>query len=253
VAINGHGETTSLGPSRRLRVDPKLPRVSEEELSEYGEGPDGLLLEDRLAGRPQPSVGRLASAAGSRPAEGPRGRPDGAVATDGEQGKAIYRLRRFPEWDYSVALRVRIESIPGRLGQVFGAGAGPGDDPLRLVVDGGRLSARIEAGGGAFVTSPGVPVEAGRWAHLAAVKRGGRLQLYVDGKPVASAAVPACVSSRSTEVALGGNPRSPGDEHLAARFADLRLYARALSPGEVEDLSRDSDGVREGGDKTGGR
>ena len=70
-----------------------------------------------------------------------------------------------------MAVRVRIDSdAQGRIGQIFSAWAAGMDDPLRLVVENGKLFARIEAGGG-FGT-PGVPIDAGRWHHVAAVKRG---------------------------------------------------------------------------------
>jgi hypothetical protein len=36
---------------------------------------------------------------------------------------------------------------------------------------------------------------------------------------------------------LGGNPHFSGNEFLAARFADFRFYAKALSPDEVKALA----------------
>ena len=44
----------------------------------------------------------------------------------------------------------------------------------------GKLYARIEAGS-SFQT-PGVAVETGKWYHVAAVKQGGELKLYLDGR-----------------------------------------------------------------------
>ncbi len=232
-ASNEHGETKANGPPRRFRIDPDRTSPTREEWDAPGDGP---VFADRLMG--QPAGNRLESAEGVSAANGPDGESNQAVETDGRSAKVIYHIPGLAEWDYSVAVRVRVGSIPEPLGQIFCAWTAPGDDPLRLVVDGGRLSARIEAGGGGFTTQPPYPVEVGRWLHVAAVKQGGRLRLYVDGREVASGAVPASVHSGSTAFALGGNPRYPGNEHLAARFSDLRIYDRALTGEEVAGLSR---------------
>jgi hypothetical protein len=109
------------------------------------------------------------------------------------------------------------------------------DDPLRLVIDGGRLHARSEAGGA--WSTPGAAVQPGVWYVAAAVKRGGKLTLYVDGRLVGSVAVPESIASRAQDCALGGNPHYAGNEFLAACFADFRLYARALREDEVQGLA----------------
>jgi hypothetical protein len=183
-----------------------------------------------------PAVGKLEAAAGSRPAEGPDGRPDGAVELDGETGRLVYLVDEFPGEEYTVAFRARIHHFPqGRLGQLFSAWTAPGDDPLRLVIDRGRLFARIEAAQG--YSSEGVAVEPGRWYHVAAVKDGASLTLYLDGKPVAQGLVAHTIRSQSRAVALGANPRYTGNECLAARFADFRLEPRPLAPEEIAALS----------------
>jgi hypothetical protein len=143
------------------------------------------------------------------------------------------KLSAFPEEDYSATIWVSVSQLPKtHYGQVFSAWSAAMDDPLRLVVEGGRLFARIEAGGG-FGTE-GIAIQPGQWRHLAAVKQGPKLTLYVDGNPRASATVPARVSSGSTLLALGGNPKFAGPEFLAARLSSMRFYARALSEREVK-------------------
>jgi hypothetical protein len=108
-----------------------------------------------------------------------------------------------------------------RIGQVFSSWAGGLDDPLRLVVDGGKLFARVEAGGGFSTT--GVLVETGRWYAVAATKRGRTLTLYLDGRAIGSCSVPEFTNTRARDRALGGNPHFAGKEFLAAR--DLRSSA----------------------------
>jgi hypothetical protein len=162
---------------------------------------------------------------------------EGGVALDGVIGRLKYAVEEYPEEEYTDAVRVRIDALPqGRLGQVFSAWTATADDPLRLVIDNGKLYARIEAGGGGGSTE-GFPVEAGRWYSLAVVKEGSRLTLFVDGRVAGRAIVPYRVRSNTREVALGGNPRFPGNEFLAATFAAFRLEARPLSPEEVRGLT----------------
>jgi hypothetical protein len=53
------------------------------------------------------------------------------------------------------------------------------------------------------------------------------------------------VWSGARDFALGGNPNYTGaPEFLAARFADLRFYARALSAEEVKRLHEAGGGKR---------
>jgi Concanavalin A-like lectin/glucanases superfamily len=103
------------------------------------------------------------------------------------------------------------------------------------MVDGGKVFARIEAGGG--FSTPGAMMEAGRWYHVAAVKRGGNLTLFVDGQSVGSCAAPEFTTTQATDCALGGNPHFSGNEFLAARFADFSFFARALTTEEIQGLA----------------
>jgi hypothetical protein len=136
-----------------------------------------------------------------------------------------------------VALWFAHEHKEPRLGQVFSAWDHAMDDPLRLCIEGGKLHARIEAG--ATYTTQGVPVEPGKWRHLAAVKSGGRLTLYLDGKPAASIHVPNEVHSAASDFALGGNPHYTGQsEHLPCRVAKFVLYCRAMPAEEVARLAQ---------------
>ena len=73
------------------------------------------------------------------------------------------------------------------------------------------------------------------WRHLAAVREGGRLALYVDGKSVASS--PASdtspldlTSNEPLKIGLGAH------DYFRGSLSDLRLYGRALTAGEVANL-----------------
>ncbi|MFO0928883.1 MAG: glycoside hydrolase family 127 protein, partial [Gemmataceae bacterium] len=81
VAANRHGETSSVDPARRLRVDPKLPLVVLADTAHGERAADRVLIEADLRGDVQPSYGRAGTAAGWRPVGDGAGR---AVAFDGK-------------------------------------------------------------------------------------------------------------------------------------------------------------------------
>ena len=197
-------------------------------------GPDGLVVSARLKGDAKPQFGQFLNATGCvATADGK------AVSLDGRDGMLLYALPDNFGADFTVAVRVRVRELPPakQIGQIFSAWCGNLDDPLRLTVDGGKLFARIEAG--RSYGTAGVPLATGEWHHVAAVKAGAKLTLYMDGAARASAEVPAVVSTQSRAFALGGNPAyTGGPEFLAADFADLLVRNRALSPAEIAALSR---------------
>jgi len=237
VTANAAGQTPSPGPPARFRIDPTLPPAQETLDPPRPVGPRGESLSAALRGNPAPQFGQWQPSTGWKPAPGPDGATDGAVALDGKSERLIYTLGGWPEDDYSLSIRFSIRSLPaGRIGQIFSAWRAPMDDPLRLVIDAGRLFARIEAGG--LTSTQGVPIEPGRWHHAAVVKAESRLTLFLDGKEVTSAAAPALISTQATDSALGGNPHYTGNEFLAVDLADFAFFPRALGPDEVRALAR---------------
>ncbi|MBN2476974.1 MAG: glycoside hydrolase family 127 protein [Pirellulales bacterium] len=231
IARNDHGRADSIAPHKQFVVDPAAPAAVDN--WPYGQRQsDMMVTEAPLRGDVRPSHGVLLEAKGWKPAPGPAGLADGAVETDGEHGIVKYKLPAFPEEDYSVSIWVLVVRMPRtQYGQVFSAWCAGMDDPLRLVVEGEELFARIEAGS-AYGTE-GVKIAAGKWYHLAAVKHGTRLTLYVDGQARTSTTVPATVFSHAESLAVGGNPQYAGPEFLAARLSRFRFYARALSAQEI--------------------
>ena len=75
------------------------------------------------------------------------------------------------------------------------------------------------------------------WRHLTAARRGGKLEIFVDGVKAAESASfdPAdfdLTNGRPLRIGTGENATFNG------RMADLRVYDRALSPTEIRTLSR---------------
>ncbi|MBA4104166.1 MAG: hypothetical protein C0485_00280 [Pirellula sp.] len=74
------------------------------------------------------------------------------------------------------------------------------------------------------------------WKHLAAVRRGERLQIYIDGKLAAESTAfePGdydISTDRPLRIGFGQT------EYFAGKMADVRLYAKALSDAEIEELA----------------
>lgn len=227
VSIGANGETLPDVPPARFTLDPsappqKLPPVNKP-------GPNGELLLHSLRGEESPKFGELLSAKHeSRTAEGTK--------LNGRDQMLVYSIPVWPEQDFTVAVRVRVDELPkGRIGQIFSAWAAGMDDPLRLTVDGGKVSARIEAGN--FLSTPGVAIKAGEWHHVAAVKQGTKLELFLDGQPAGSKTVSEYNTTTAHDCALGGNPHFSGNEFLAATFADFGFWERALSAAELNRLA----------------
>jgi uncharacterized protein len=227
VSRDANGETIPDMPAAWFVVDPAAP--PQPSPPEQRLGPNGEIVSHSLRGEARPEYGELKS--GSFISRGPDG-----TEVNGKDQMMIYAVSPWPEEDFTVSLRVQVrEGSLKRFGQVFSAWAAGMDDPLRIVIDNGKLAARMEAGG-AFST-PAITIEADRWYAVAAAKRGGTLTLWVDGNPVGSYEVPAHVSTGAQDCALGGNPHFSGNEFLAARFADFHFYAKALGPEEIKALT----------------
>ena len=224
VSSNAQGESLADVPPAWFRLDPAAPPLPLAPVAKLG--PGGEIVRHSLRQETPPEWGELRSARFTeRDAEG--------TELNGRDQMLIYSVSAWPEEDFTVRVRVRLKALPtNRIGQVFSAWAASMDDPLRIVVENGKLFARIEAGGGG--STPGTPVEANRWYAVAALKQEGKLTLYVDGRAVGSCPAPELNNTQAQDCALGGNPHYSGNECLAARFADFGFWARALSPAELQ-------------------
>lgn len=232
IAKNPFGQTESTAPAKRFVVDASLPSLTDAMLTEFGERADGMLIEASMASSPEPVFGELKSAQGWKSASGPNSEPNQAIELDGQKGMLTYALKTFPPKQYTVSLWFSYPKREPRLGQLFSAWCKGMDDPLRICVANGQLSARIEAGR-RYDTQP-VTVEPGKWYHACVVKDGPQLTLYLNGQEVSHMDVPTEVRSQARDFALGGNPHYTGaSEHLACRVAKLRMSIHAMTAQEV--------------------
>ena len=228
VSLSANGETIPDVPPARFTLDPSAPQQVPPP-PEPKSGPNGELILHSLRGDAPPQFGEVKSAKfTARDAEGTK--------VNGRDQMLVYAMPVWPEEDFTVAVRVEVNESQGkRPGQIFSGWAAGMNDPLRLIVEGGKVFARIEAGGG--FSTPGVAVSNGIWHHVAAVKRGGTLSLFVDGQSVGSCAAPEFTTTQAKNCALGGNPHLTGNEFLAARFADFSVFDRALTGAEIHAMA----------------
>ncbi len=229
VVANRDGlESVSPRPLMWFVLDPSAPVLTEIERQRMlGQAP-AVLVSDSLAGKPAPDTGSLVASAGSPVS--PLGELASAVQLNGETDKIIYETGELPGEAYTASIEVRIDAFPnGRIGQILSCWAAPLDDPLRITLENGKLSARIEASYQIFSTPP-VDVQTGRWMHIKAVKNGPLLSLYIDGTRVGQTSCTAEVYTQSHRVAVGGNPLYAGNECAAITVRNFRFLSTAEEP-----------------------
>lgn len=230
VTRNEWSSVDSVEAGRTFRVDASAPAPF------LTVGPGGLLAASGLDGSGAPSFGACTLQSGLAATQDRNGRAGGALLFN-EGSRLRYSLPFFPETDYTFMAWICPAALPvPNIQQVFSAWCRGMDDPLRVTVDGDEVSARMESGGG--WRTPGVRLEAGRWVHVAAVKQGGALTLYVGGVARGSVPVPARISTLCTEIGIGFNPLYTGGEHFTGAIDDFSFVARALGADEVRQAAR---------------
>ena len=96
-----------------------------------------------------------------------------------------------------------------------------------------RLFLRVED---RTLISP-TPVADGTWHHVVGVYDGNELVLYVDGQEVARNTIGARTLNTTNALRIGEN-WSQGNSFFAGNLDEVRVYDRALTAGEVDQLFR---------------
>ncbi len=222
LSVSGEKQAENEEGPRSFTVDPAANR------SFFSIGDDGLLFFAPLDGKGAPDFGRLEHEENVEPAPERNGNTGGAVFFNGVDAGLRYELPFFPERDYTFYAWVYPESLPvGSIQQIFSGWCQGMDDPLRVTLRDNGVCAGIEAG--QACATPVVPLTNATWVHVAAVKAGPVLQLYVNGKEAATANVPERITTRSTLVGIGFNPKFSGGEYFKGRIDGAAFYASALS------------------------
>jgi hypothetical protein len=104
---------------------------------------------------------------------------------------------------------------------------------------GPRLRFRLKTNGSTstLIASTGT-LETGKWTHVAAVYNGSTMTLYKDGVQVGQMAKSGNISmDSSVPVWIGSNPPIAASRPFRGTMDDVRVYSRALSPGEIASLA----------------
>ena len=112
------------------------------------------------------------------------------------------------------------------------AKAGPDGPAWALYAAAGEDGATAVATvGDARQVATAAALPAGVWSHVAATFDGARVQLYVDGRAVATVPAPGALASGRGPLLLGTD--GSADHALRGQVDELRVYDRALTPAQV--------------------
>ena len=169
--------------------------------------------------------------------DGPEG---GALQLDGTSGYADTgsRIDTAGE-DYSVAARVRLTSED--MGGFHTALSQDGDQisAFFLQYSGQDRNFAFSFSGARTVAEKTQQPQPGRWYHLTGTYRqkDHRMQLYVDGQLAGSRTASSTVKPTGSVVIGRGKFGGKAADHWQGDIADVHVYDRELTPGEVESLS----------------
>jgi hypothetical protein len=76
------------------------------------------------------------------------------------------------------------------------------------------------------------PLPTSTWSHIGLTYDGATLRMFVNGVQVASRAHAGTMAPSTGVLRIGGT--NVASEWFAGRIDDLRIYARALSAGEIQ-------------------
>ncbi len=102
-----------------------------------------------------------------------------------------------------------------------------------------KLRFRLRAGGSTetLIASSG-NLSNGQWAHVAATYDGASMRLFLDGVEVGAVAKTGVIDTDpSLPFWIGDNPPTVSSRSWDGEIDDVRLYDRALAPGEIQQLA----------------
>jgi len=172
----------------------------------------------------------------------PEGKGPQLVVDDGGDATLLihkgYELEEGSDWVNTPSGSHEEEVIKDllRWHQIVSAWCAPVNDPLRVSIQDMELVVAIEQSGGGCRLSGG-HVENGKWYHVAVVKKFTELTLYVNGKPVGRATVPASYQPGPKNVGIGCNPNYTGPEVFQGALAEVLLVREALPEEEIKRLA----------------
>ena len=91
-------------------------------------------------------------------------------------------------------------------------------------------------GGGTYIDSDVGGIIIGNWYHIACTYDGSIVSIYVDGELQNSASQSGLLKVSSQHILAGANSTSPPSGFFHGAIDDIRIWNRALSESEIQDL-----------------
>jgi hypothetical protein len=89
----------------------------------------------------------------------------------------------------------------------------------------------------------GYTIDDGKWHHVAISYNGSTMTFYVDGSQVATQVVSGTISNQTALLDIGKEAAVESPKFFSGSLDDLRIYNRALSPTEIQQLYQAGGGV----------
>ncbi|MBN8248674.1 MAG: DUF1553 domain-containing protein, partial [Verrucomicrobia bacterium] len=234
-------------PSERPAGTPALERLAQRRLADPGKDPVAALLE-QMSGHPDGTAAAMDALEKDQEAAtglrfGPGRVGSGFLATGNSALERPHDAVLEPA-QLTVEAWVQTASFPkdgdARRWLVNKNGNEWVEGHYALVLDRNRPGAYLNIGGGrehvAAVWSDGAVLEPDRWHHLALTYDGERLQLFVDGVPSGHAQIGRQRVPGTGPLAIGR--RQDGHVAFQGQLDGIRIYGRALTPGEIAASAR---------------
>jgi hypothetical protein len=157
----------------------------------------------------------------------------------GLSGNHMLRISEKPKFGTMAKLSLSAWTMPSELPdyrEIFRKEDGDHRVLFSFQANGTILSLGLNIGGYVECDAPIDPAEVidGRWHHCAATFDGQWMRVYLDGKEIGSLERPGAIAAGGNAPGCIGS--SSGGECFQGALDDLRIYADALSAGEVAHL-----------------
>jgi hypothetical protein len=139
--------------------------------------------------------------------------------------------------DFTVCLWLRVTGAAA--GAVLRKADGPDAHTPELALEPGATAVRfaVSTDANAVESTPPAALVADRWTHVAAVKDGRSLRLYLDGRPAAAQTLTGAVVANDGPITLGDDVGGPGFD---GRLQGVELTGRALTDAEIAGRAADT-------------
>ncbi|MEM6803756.1 MAG: LamG-like jellyroll fold domain-containing protein [Bacteroidota bacterium] len=167
---------------------------------------------------------------------------DGCLSFDGNTGRA-----EIPPFDIegeaiSISCWIHVPDLSQVEGRIISKAEGvQADDHYWMLSQNGgsalRFRLKTDVGGTATLISPTGELQANNWYFVTAVYDGQEMRIYKDANKIAALAKTGSISSStSTPIAIGNQPFIGGDRPFKGLIDDVRIYNKALTETEIQDL-----------------